>query len=324
MPDRPLTPPLCLALCVSAAVVAAAARLSLGPDGLSLPPADLLELRALRVLSGIAVGASLGVAGTLMQSLLRNPLASPDLMGVASGSGLAVLLAALVAGPLGLSFGVIAAPAALAGSLLTLTLIYLLARSRGIGGSGGASVVGLTLIGVAIGFMFGSAGMLVQHLLADRGLAAQRWLLGSLRDDLPLAAVLVCLAVVALGLLAAMRRARAMDVSALGDDAARTMGLSLPAHRGALFFLAGTLAAVSVYLAGPIGFVGLIAPHLVRLLAGPAHRTLLPGSAFLGAAIVLVADCMVRALDLSSGRLPLGVVTSLIGGPVLIAMLRRR
>jgi iron complex transport system permease protein len=276
------------------------------------------------VLSGIAVGASLGVAGTLMQSLLRNPLASPDLMGVASGSGLAVLLAALVAGPLGLSFGVIAAPAALAGSLLTLTLIYLLARSRGIGGSGGASVVGLTLIGVAIGFMFGSAGMLVQHLLADRGLAAQRWLLGSLRDDLPLAAVLVCLAVVAFGLLAAMRRAREMDVSALGDDAARTMGLSLPAHRGALFFLAGTLAAVSVYLAGPIGFVGLIAPHLVRLLAGPAHRTLLPGSAFLGAAIVLVADCMVRALDLSSGRLPLGVVTSLIGGPVLIAMLRRR
>lgn len=324
MTDRPLTPPFCLALCVCAAVVAAAARLSLGPDGLSFPALDLLELRGLRVLSGIAVGASLGIAGTLMQSLLRNPLASPDLMGVASGSGLFVMLAALVAGPLGVSFGLIAAPAALLGSLSTLTLIYMLARSRGIGGSGGASVVGLTLIGVAIGFMFGSAGLLVQHLLADRGLAAQRWLLGSLRDDLPLAAVLTCLVVVVLGLLAAMRRARAMDVAALGDDAARTMGISLPVHRAALFFLAGTLAAVSVYLAGPIGFVGLIAPHLVRLLTGPAHRTLLPASALLGAAIVLIADCLVRALDLPSGRLPLGVLTSLIGGPVLIAMLRKR
>ena len=323
MTDRPLTPPLCLAVCVAAAVVATAARLSLGPEGFSLPPADLLELRGLRVLSGIAVGASLGVAGTLMQSLLRNPLASPDLMGVASGSGLFVMLAALVAGPLGVSFGVIAAPAALLGSLFTLTLIFLLARSRGLAGAHN-SVVGLTLIGVAIGFMFGSAGMLVQHLLADRGLAAQRWLLGSLRDDLPLAAVLACMVVVVLGLVAAMRRARAMDVAALGDEAARTMGVSLPTHRAALFFLAGTLAAVSVYLAGPIGFVGLIAPHLVRLVAGPAHRTLLPASALLGAAIVLAADCLVRALDLPSGRLPLGVVTSLIGGPVLIGMLRRR
>jgi iron complex transport system permease protein len=319
MHDRPFTPRICLAVSLLAAVGAASARLVLGPDGISLPEGDLFELRGLRVLSGLTVGASLGIAGTLMQSLLRNPLASPDLMGVASGSGLFVMLAALVAGPLGWSFGVLAAPAALAGALVTLTLIFVLARTRG-----GASVVGLTLIGVAIGFMFGSAGMLVQHLLADRGLAAQRWLLGSLRDDLPVWAVLACLAVVGAGLAAGMTRARAMDVSALGDEAARTMGVSLAKHRAVLFFLSGVLAAVSVYLAGPIGFVGLIAPHLVRLMAGPGHRTVLPASALIGAAIVLTADCAVRALDLPSGRLPLGVVTSLIGGPVLIAMLRKR
>lgn len=316
---RPLSRPVLLTVCLLGALGAVALRLSLGPGGLSLPSSDILALRGLRVLSGVAVGASLGVAGAVMQSLLRNPLASPDLMGVASGSGVAVMLAALASTIWGFSFAVLAAPAALAGALLTLALIHTLAVRRG-----ELSVVGLTLIGVAVSFMFGAVGMLIQHLLADRGLSASRWLMGSLREDLPAGPIVAACGVTLLGLIAALRCARAMDLCALGDDAARTMGVSMRSHRSTLFLISGSLAAVSVYLAGPIGFVGLIAPHLVRLLAGPAHRTLLPASALLGIAIILGADSIVRTIDLATGRLPLGVVTALLGGPALIAMLRRR
>lgn len=319
MPERPLQPRTVLVLALLAAGGAAGLRLVLGPGGFSLPDHEALDIRGVRVLSGATVGAALAVSGAVMQSLLRNPLASPDLMGVASGSGLAVMLAALGASWLGASFGVLAAPAALAGALLTLGVIYSLAARRG-----KLSIASLTLVGVAVGFMCGSAALLVQHLMADRGLSAQRWLMGSLSDDVPMRHVLAGLAVTAAGTAAAMGRARAMDLCTLGDEAAQTMGVRLGTHRAQLFAIAGVLAAASVYLAGPIGFVGLIAPHLVRLTAGPAHRVLIPAAALFGAAIILLADCLVRTLDLSTGRLPLGVVTSLLGGPVLIAMLRRR
>jgi iron complex transport system permease protein len=302
-----------------AAVGACAGRFVLGPDGIDWPEAGLADLRGLRVVCGVVVGGSLGVSGVLMQSLLRNPLASPDLMGVASGSGLFVMLAALLAGGIGVSFGAVAAPAALAGAFATLGLIYMLARTRA-----GVSVASLTLVGVAVGFLFGSLGMLVQHLLADRGIAAQRWLLGSLRDDVPWSVVGACAAGMLLAAWSGWRRARAMDACTLGDEAARSMGVALGAHRATLFAAAGTLAAVSVYLAGPIGFVGLVGPHLVRLAAGPGHRTLVPAAGLVGAALVVSADGVVRLTDLPSGRLPLGVVTSVLGAPVLIVMLRRR
>jgi iron complex transport system permease protein len=120
---------------------------------------------------------------------------------------------------------------------------------------------------------------------------------------------------------------RAMDAAALGDDEARSVGVNVGGLRALAFVLAGVLSAAAVVLAGPIGFVGLVAPHVVRLLAGPSHRTLIVGSALAGAALVLLADSGVaglRALGFAGGRPPLSVLTSLVGGPVFIGLLRRR
>lgn len=318
MNARRLNSPALVLLSGTVVLAMVALRMLLDSSGLSVPTGDLLELRSVRVLTGLTVGAALGVSGAVMQSLLRNPLAAPDLLGVASGSGLAVMVTALISAQWGVPFGMLAPTAALAGALLTLGILYGLASRRG-----ELSVIGLTLIGVAIGFMFGAAGRLIEHLLADRGIAANRWMMGSLRDDLPVGAIAAAGVVTLVGTAVATVRARAMDVCTLGDDAARTMGVALGPHRAVLFLVSGTLAAVSVYLAGPVGFVGLIAPHVVRLAGGPGHRTLIPVSGLVGAALVVGADCVVRGLVLSSGRVPIGVVTSLIGGPLLIAMLRR-
>lgn len=307
-------------------------RLNTGPAPAPEAAELVMSLRTDRVIMGVIVGAALAVAGVLLQSLLRNPLASPDLLGLASGAGLgvmAVVYAAYLAG-LGIAATSVAGDgsgggvgwttttAAIAGALGALALVYSLSQRRGL-----LDPVTLVLIGVVISIMCGSATALLKTLMPDQGLAASRLLLGTLSDDVPRPRVWVVGGLTLACTAAGVWAGRAMDAAALGEDEARSLGVRLGPLRTLLFILSGVLAAGSVVLAGPIGFVGLICPHAVRLLAGPSHRALVIGSALAGATLVVAADTATRLIDFGSGHPPISILTSLIGGPVLVVLLRR-
>ena len=309
-----------IAACLAAAVVAVLVRLGIGEAGWAWPgDSEVFTLRATRTESGIIVGAALATAGVMLQCLLRNPLAAPDILGLSSGAGLGVILTAYTTF---LAAGTIAptaanTPAAVAGSLGALAIVYLLAQRRG-----RLEPVSLVLTGVMVSIICAATTMLFQHLLPDRGLAASRWMLGALDDDVTTSQIALTGTITGAGIAVGIACSRWMDLASLSDDEARSLGLPLTTLRVILFITAGVLTAASVVLAGPVGFIGLVCPHAVRLMAGPSHRTVVIASALAGAALVVLADAGVKALRLPSGRLPIGVVTALIGGPVFIAMLR--
>ena len=301
-----------------AAAVAALLLAGLG-DLTESERAAILGLRTQRAGMAAAVGAALAVAGVMLQSLLRNPLASPDLLGLASGAGLAVMLSVYLAGAAGgVALGAGGAgAAALAGSCVTLAVVYALSQRRGF-----LDPVTLVLVGVIVSVMCGAGSMFIAVLSADPFSGVARWTIGALDDNVPLRWVWgvggIVLAATALGAWAGP----AMDAAALSEDEARSVGVPLGALRLMLFGLAGVLTAAAVVLAGPVGFVGLVCPHVARLLAGPSHRVVVVGSALAGAAMMVGADLVVRSLDLPGGRMPIGIVTAVLGGPVLIALLR--
>jgi iron complex transport system permease protein len=303
-------------------LLAAAISLRLLADAGGLgPPRGSLEweLRSLRVIHAVVVGASLSVGGVLLQSLLRNPLAAPSLLGLTSGAGFGVMVAMLI-GSWGADRLSISRPpimSAMIGSFGALLVVYVLAQRRGL-----LEPMRLLLMGVILSLTLGAASMLAQHLMPNQSLAmTMRWLLGSLQDDVSLAWTVVLTVVCGVCVFLAWRLGRAMDVAQLPDDEAKTTGLPLERLRLMQFVLAGILTACSVALAGPVGFVGLICPHAARLLVGGRHRQLVLLAAIFGASLVLFSDAGIRMAATSTGRMPLGVLTSLIGGPVFVAML---
>lgn len=300
--------------------VVVALRLAVGGEGLGWPAdSDIAALRARRVAIGSVVGGALALAGVLLQSLLRNPLASPDLLGLASGAGLGVTLSFAAGYWSGTGLVAIAGTngPALAGSMAALAVVYLLAQRRGL-----VDPVPLILLGVIVSIIASAATLLVQSLLPGGAATLGRWLMGALRDEVSTAQLAAAWAVAAGAIALSLRLAPAMDAAALDDDEALSLGVRLGRLRLSLLLMAGVLTAATVVLAGPIGFVGLVCPHAVRLLAGPAHRPLLVGSVLAGAALVVGADAVVKVVETPTGRLPIGVLTTLIGGPVFILLLR--
>ncbi len=296
-------------------------RLLVGGPGLGLPELPgIWELRLERLAGGVIVGASLGISGVLLQALLRNPLASPDLLGLASGAGLGVMISfglGAISGMMGTALLGTTGPAIM-GSLGALAIVYALSQRRGF-----VDPVPLILVGVIVSIICSAATLFIQNLLPDRGITASRWMLGSLRDGIPAWQLWGVGGLTLASAAWSVRLGHAMDASALSDDEAIGVGVRLGILRAILFVLAGLLTAGSVVLAGPIGFVGLVCPHLVRLLAGPAHRPLVIGSAIAGAALVVLADALVKAIELPTGRLPIGVLTTIVGGPLFIVLLRK-
>jgi iron complex transport system permease protein len=292
-----------------------------------------VSLRRDRLIIGLVVGAGLSVSGALLQALLRNPLASPYILGVSSGAAVGVMLSLLL-GWLGVVGGTAMISgshhaAAFVGALATMLVVYALGQRRG-----WIDPLGLLLVGVIVNAINGAAIMFINYMV-PHGLKPQLalWMMGYFNEALPFdprpwtaafwtsPLTIVGLMVVA-GTAVATWLGRAMDVATFSDAEAEAIGVNLRALRLGLFVLAGLMTAGTVVLAGPIGFVGLICPHAVRLMMGPAHRPLMFGSALAGALLLVAADVAIRLTDLGQGLMPIGVLTALIGGPVFLWMLR--
>lgn len=274
-------------------------------------------LRFRRVWTGSLVGSSLAISGVLLQSLLRNPLAAPDLMGLSAGAGFAVTLTMFITGT-ALSVGGASIPA-LIGAVTVLALVYMLSKRQGI-----IDPVTMILIGVIVSVILGAATMLVAAQMPDRGFGTSRWMMGHLREDLNTTHLLASSIAVLFVLIIALIRARSYDAGALPNDEAASVGLNIKRIRLEQLLGAGILTTISIILAGPIGFVGLVCPHIVRVLIGPRHNTLLIASTILGASMVVGADVVTRAIETDAGRIPIGVLTALIGGPAFLLLLLKQ
>jgi iron complex transport system permease protein len=273
------------------------------------------ELRVPRTLLGVLVGSSMGLAGALMQALTRNPLADPGLLGVNAGAALAIVVAIyhLGAGTLNeyVWFGIIGAGGA-------TVLVYLL----GAAGRAGASPVRLALAGTAIAAAFTGIISAIVLLSHDVFVDFRTWSVGSLTGR-NLDVVVQVAPFIALGTLVALLLAGPLNALSLGDDTARALGAKVAQVRLAGVVAVTLLCGAGTAAVGPIGFVGLIVPHMVRAFTGPNQRWLLPYSALLGAALLLGSDVLGR-VALHPGELQVGVVTAAVGAPFFIALVRRR
>lgn len=268
------------------------------------------ELRLPRTLAGFVVGGLLALAGALMQVLLRNPLAEPYVLGISGGAAVGALLSILFGlGALWMSAN------AFAGALGTMLLVFAVAHGRG-----GWTPTRLLLTGVVIAAGWGA---LISFLLAvspDRELRGMLyWLMGDLAHaEMPAASAIVLL----LGLAAAFALARPLNLLGRGDLQARALGVAVGPLRVGIYFLASLLTAAAVTVGGSIGFVGLIVPHAVRLVAGADHRLLLPASVLAGGTLLVLADTLARVV-IAPRQLPVGVLTAMIGVPIFLWLLHR-
>ena len=323
-------------------LIVAAASLLVGAENLwslsSEACADILRSRLERVLTAALVGAALAASGVAFQALLRNPLAEPYILGVSGGASLGVILGTIFLPPAwfaihlspgtgpdglggaGLTFSV-AALCGFAMSMVSVAAVYAVAQRRG-----RLDAYRLILTGVMANAFFAAAIMLAAALAGDR-LRNEiiYWLmggLGSLRSrwgELASAAILILA-----GLGVFVYQAKGFNLLAFGEDVAQTLGLAVERHRRAAFVVASLLAGTAVSLAGPIGFVGLIVPHILRLIFGPDHRLLVPLSVFGGAVFLTVADRLVQLIPYElAGGLPVGVVTALCGVPFFVLLMCR-
>ena len=282
------------------------------------------QIRAPRTLGAVLVGALLGLAGAIAQGVFRNPLADPFLLGSAAGAGLGVVLvlAAAALGGAGISLATIAwiervglVAAAFIGSLAGVSLTLMLAR-------GAVHTLRLLLAGVVVGVLLGAVSDLVTVASPDALRGKQAFMLGSTSFLGWSALGLMAAGLVLLALLAS-RHARALDALTLGEDSAVTLGLDLARVRLTLVAMLSLGTALAVSQAGLVAFVGLVAPHLVRRHAPGAHAWLLLASAGMGAALLLWADVVSRAL-IAPQELPVGVVTAVLGGGYLVWLLKQR
>lgn len=282
----------------------------------------ILDIRLPRAVLGMLVGASLAVSGVVMQGLFRNPLADPGLVGVSSGASLgAVLLIVLgsaVFGPLFALFGFYALPvAAFIGGLVTTLLLYRIA-TRG----GQTSVATLLLAGIALGALTGAFTGVLIFMADDKQLRdVTFWGLGSLAGanwtKIAAAAPIILLSLAVTPFLS-----RGLNAITLGEAAAFHMGIPVQRMKNIAIVSVAAATGASVAVSGGIGFVGIVVPHLLRLVIGPDHRYLVPASALLGGTLLILADMIARTIA-SPAELPIGIVTAFIGAPFFLWILLR-
>lgn len=277
----------------------------------------IFNIRLPRVVAAGIVGAALAAAGAAYQSLFRNPLVSPDILGVSTGAGLGAVTGIL----LGLPVTAIQMMG-FTGGLVTVLIVVAIARTL----RGGGDVLVLVLAGIVIGALAGAAISLVKVLADpyDQLPAITFWLLGSLAG-VKVQDVAATVPVVALGLAPLIVLRWRIGVLSLGDDEARALGVNVARLRAVVIVAATLVTASVVAISGVIGWVGLMIPHMARLLVGPRFDRLLPASILLGAAFLITVDTLARSA--ARIEIPLGVLTAVIGGPIFVCLLahnRRR
>ena len=278
----------------------------------------VLDLRLPRIAAALLAGGALAVAGVGFQALTRNPLADPAILGVAGGAAFGVVVAQLggvgttVLAALGLTVF------AFAGALVAAGIVYLIAAS-----DGRLPLETLLLAGVIVGLFFSAAiTVLISLVEFDRLAGVIHWMLGNLRAISPGALGLFG-ALQAFGVWLILGRARQLNLLALGEEAAQQLGVEAERLKLRVFVGASLLTATVVAFAGPIGFVGLIVPHAVRLVLGPDNRLLVPGALLAGATFLLVADTLARDV-IAPAELSVGVITAFCGAPFFVYLLRSR
>ena len=272
----------------------------------------VLDARLPRALCAVLAGCNLAVAGVLLQSVTRNPLADPGLIGITAGAGMAATIVLAVLPGVAAMLPV----AAFAGAMLSAIFVYGVSWRPG----GGASPVRMILAGVAVNAVLGAVIGLLITAFADRIPAVMFWTTGSFNGR-GWSHLWLMLPYSVVGMVMAAMLHRSMRVLELGADAAATMGVRVERTRLIAFAAASLLAGSAASVAGLVGFIGLVVPHLVRLVLG-TNRFVLPVSAFAGASVLLWSDLLARTV-LAPSELPVGVITGLIGGPYFIYLLYR-
>ena len=278
--------------------------------------AVLHSIRLPRVLLAVIVGAALAVSGAALQGLFRNPLADPGLIGIASGAALAVALMIVIIGPLPGILGLYGLSiAAFMGGLLTSIVIF-----RFAGLTGASSVTYILLAGIAINALASAGTGFLAYLSDDQELRSLTfWTMGSLGGAL-WPGVLICASLVIPATFVLYRNAQRLNILLLGESEARHLGVDSERLKRNIIICTAISVGAAVAVSGIIGFVGLVIPHLIRLTLGPDHRLLIPASALLGAIILIIADTVSRTL-LAPAEIPVGIFTSLIGGPFFLWLL---
>jgi iron complex transport system permease protein len=279
----------------------------------------LWTLRMPRVAVGFLAGAGLAIAGMAFQAMFRNPLATPFTLGVSSGAS----LGATIYIHLGLAFSLLRIPGeswfAFAGALVTITVVYGLARA-----ARGASNVTMLLAGVAVSFFFSSMILFLQYLSdLTRTFRMVRWVMGGLEGSVGLDSVLTVLPFVFAGCAVVLYFRHELNLITTGEELAVARGVEVDRVKLVVFVVASIMVGATVSMCGPIGFVGLMAPHICRLLIGPDHRTLTPATILFGGAFLVLCDTVARTV-IAPTELPVGILTSLLGGPFFVWLLLTR
>lgn len=276
----------------------------------------ITQVRLTRVVTALAVGAALGMTGTAFQALFRNPLADPGIVGTSAGASVGAILAFVAPFQLSiLGFGLVPI-AAFVGALLATLLVYALARV-------GSRVPSTTLLlaGFAVSAVLNAVAALVETL-SDQLRVMYSWLLGSVAVNTGEQLLVACPLIVAGGI-CLLALSRDLNVLLLGDEQAGYLGLHVTERRLAILALGALLTSIAVALGGVIALVGLLVPHITRLLVGADHRLLLPASALMGGVFLIVVDTVARTV-IAPEELPVGLITALVGAPAFIFLLRRK
>jgi len=302
-------------------ILAAFNSLLPGRPEASLDQRIFLELRLPRAILCMLVGASLGVGGTLMQALFRNPIVEPGLVGTSSGAAFGSAIFFVIGGVLNLGSSLYILPiAACLGGIISTYMVFMLARSRD---DGRASIVMLLLTGLAVNTLFMSAIGFLSYIARDpQARSITFWSLGTLSGASWTAVQVVAVSTVG-GTALAMTYAKQLNALMIGEEEAMYLGVNVNRLKWIILSINVVIVAVATAFTGVISFVGLIVPHILRMLRGADNRFLILGSALMGAALLSVADLIAR-LALRPAELPIGIVTSVVGVPVFLYLLRRR
>lgn len=294
-----------------------------GADAFRRDHLIIMEVRLPRIVMGMLIGAGLAVSGAVMQGLFRNPLADPALVGVAAGASLGavsmIVLGTTVLAPVTAILGVYALPlAAFFGGLCSTFLLYRVATRRG-----RTSVATMLLAGIALGAMAGAATGGLIYLADDRQLRDLTfWSLGSLAGS-TWAKIGAAGPIIAIILIVSPLLARGLNALALGEAVAGHLGIQVQRIKNIAIVTVAAATGATVAVAGGIGFIGIVVPHMLRLSIGPDHRYLLPASALLGATLLLLADAVSRTI-VAPAELPIGIITALFGAPFFLWILLRQ